>query len=44
MSAMRPRRPSLAQLDYGKRVADERGALTTEQVKGIFEGRFAQEA
>jgi hypothetical protein len=41
---MRPRRPSLAQLDYGKRVADERGALTTEQVKGIFEGRFAQEA
>ena len=37
-------RPLLAQLDYGKRVADERGALTTEQVKGIFEGRFAQEA
>lgn len=32
----------LAQLDYGKRVADERGSLTTEQVKGIFEGRFAQ--
>lgn len=31
----------LAQLDYGKRVADERGSLTTEQVKGIFEGRFA---
>ena len=34
----------LAQLDYGKRVADERGALTTEPAKGIFEGRFAQEA
>ena len=34
----------LAQLDYGKRVADERGSLTTEHVKGIFEGRFAQEA
>ena len=34
----------LAQLDYGKRVADARGSLTTEQVEGIFEGRFAQEA
>lgn len=34
----------LAQLGYGKHVADERGALTTEQVKGIFAGRSAQEA
>ena len=33
----------LAQLDYGKRVADERGVLTTEQVKDIFAGR-SQEA
>ena len=37
-------KPLLAQLDYGKRVADERGSLTPEQVKGLFEGRFAQEA
>ena len=34
----------LAQLDYGKRVADERGALTTEQVRGAFSERFAPEA
>ena len=34
----------LAQLDYGKRVADERGALTTEQVRGVFSERFAPEA
>ena len=33
-----------AQLDYGKRVADERGTLTTEQVRGVFAERFAQEA
>ena len=26
----------LAQLDYGKRMADERGTLTTEQVRAIF--------
>ena len=31
----------LAQLDYGKRVADERGALTAEQVRGVFSERFA---
>ena len=37
-------RTLLAQLDYGKRVADERGILTTEQVQGIFADRFAQEA
>lgn len=34
----------LAQLDYGKRVADERGVLTTQQVKDIFAGRLAQDA
>ena len=34
----------LAQLDYGKRVADERGALTTEQAKGIIARRVAQDA
>ena len=34
----------LAQLDYGKRVADERGILTTEQVRGAFSERFAPEA
>ena len=34
----------LAQLDYGKRVADERGALTAEQVRGVFSERFAPEA
>ena len=34
----------LAQLDYGKRVADERGILTTEQVRGAFFERFAPEA
>ncbi|MDO4539326.1 MAG: type II toxin-antitoxin system prevent-host-death family antitoxin [Coriobacteriales bacterium] len=33
----------LAQLDYGKRVANERGVLTTEQVQGIFADRIAQE-
>lgn len=32
----------LAQLDYGRRAADERGALTTDQVRGIFAERFAQ--
>ena len=37
-------RTLLAQLDYGRRVADERGILTTEQVQGIFADRFAQEA
>lgn len=35
-------RTLLAQLDYGRRAADERGALTTEQVRGIFAERFAQ--
>ena len=34
----------LAQLDYGKRVAGERGALTTEQVRGVFAERIVQEA
>ena len=34
----------LAQLDYGKRVADERGALTAEQVRGVFSERFASGA
>ena len=34
----------LAQLDYGKRVADERGILTTELVRGAFSERFAPEA
>ena len=34
----------LAQLDYGKRVADERGILTAEQVRGVFSERFAPEA
>lgn len=34
----------LAQLDYGKRVSDERGTLTTEQVRGAFSERFALEA
>ena len=34
----------LAQLDYGKRVADKRGILTTEQVRGAFSERFAPEA
>ena len=34
----------LAQLDYGKRVADERGALTPEQIRGFFSERFAPEA
>ena len=34
----------LAQLDYGKRVADERGILTTEQVRGAFSERLAPEA
>lgn len=37
-------RTLLAQLDYGKRAADERGTLTTEQVRGVFDERFAQEA
>jgi len=37
-------RTLLAQLDYGKRVADERGVLKTEQVRSTFVGRFAQEA
>ena len=37
-------RTLLAQLDFGKRVADERGTLTTDQVRSIFAGRFAQEA
>ena len=37
-------RTLLAQLDYGKRVADERGTLTTEQVRSVFAERFAQEA
>ena len=32
----------LAQLDYGRRVADERGALSTDQVRAAFAGRFAQ--
>lgn len=32
------------QLDYGKRTADERGVLTTEQVRDTLAGRFAQEA
>lgn len=32
----------LSQLDYGRRVADERGVLTAEQVRGIFAERFAQ--
>ena len=36
-------RTLFAQLDYGKRVADERGTLTTEQVRDIFAERFAQE-
>ena len=34
----------LAQLDYGRRVADERGTLTAEQVRGVFSERFAPEA
>ena len=34
----------LAQLDYGKRVADERGILTAEQVRGALSERFAPEA
>ena len=34
----------LAQLDYGKRVASERGVLTTEQLRSAFAERFAQEA
>lgn len=34
----------LAQLDYGRRVADERGTLTTGQVRGVFSERFAPEA
>ena len=29
----------LTQLDFGKRIANERGTLTTEQVRGIFDGR-----
>lgn len=37
-------RTLLAQLDYGKRVADERGVLTTEQVRSAFSERFAPEA
>ena len=32
----------LAQLDYGRRAADERGTLTTEQVRASFSRRFAQ--
>lgn len=32
----------LAQLDYGRRVADERGALSTDQMRAAFAGRFAQ--
>ena len=34
-------RTLLAQLDFGKRVADERGTLTTDQLRSIFAGRFA---
>lgn len=34
----------LAQLDHGKCVADERGTLTAEQVRGVFSERFAPEA
>ena len=34
----------LAQLDYGKRVADERGILTAEQVRGAFSERLASGA
>lgn len=33
----------LARLDCGKRVADERGTLTTEQVRGVFSERSAPE-
>lgn len=36
-------RTLLTQLDYGSRVADEQGALTTEQVRSVFSERFAQE-
>ena len=32
------------QRDYGRRVADERGTLTTDQVRSIFAERFSQEA
>ena len=37
-------RTLLVQLDYGRRVADERGTLTTDQVRSIFAERFSQEA
>ena len=37
-------RALLAQLDYGSRVADEQGTLTTEQVRSVFSERFAPEA
>lgn len=32
----------LAQLDHGRRSAEERGTLTTEQLRARFEGRFAK--
>lgn len=34
----------LAQLGYGKRAADEHGALSTEQGRGIIAERLAPEA
>jgi len=33
----------LTQLDIGRRAAEERGVLTTSQVRAIFDDRFAQE-
>lgn len=36
-------RTLLEQLDYGKRLADERGVLSTDQVKAILDEHFAQE-
>ena len=32
----------LMQLDRGKRAAEEQGVLSTEQVRAIFDERFAQ--
>lgn len=37
-------RTLLAQLDDGRRAADERGTLATDQVRGVFAERFAQGA
>ena len=37
-------RTLLSQLEYGKHAAEERGTLTTEQVRAVFSERFDQGA